>query len=144
MAKIRYFLAKTEPAVYSIHDLSRDGRTTWDGVRNAQARQAMQTMRPGDFVFIYHSGGVSAVVGLAKVASEPMEDPSAEKSTIIDFEFVHGLDEPVSLKAIKESGQFAEFALVRQSRLSTMEAPATFANWMKKQRPELKLYLKAS
>jgi predicted RNA-binding protein with PUA-like domain len=138
MPKPRFFLAKTELDVYSITDLQRDGKTTWDGVRNAQARQAMQRMRPGDLVFVYHSGGVSAVVGVAKVLTDPMDDPGGEKMTLVDVAFVHELTEPVSLKDVKASGEFADFALVKQSRLSTMEAPAKFAAWLRKQRPELK------
>lgn len=138
MPKSRYFLAKSEPDVYSIDDLARDRRTTWDGVRNAQARMAIQAMKPGDLVFIYHSGGVSAVVGVARVVSEPVDSPEDPKMTVVDVEYVHTLSEPVGLKAVKESGLFNDFALVRQSRLSTMEAPAAFAAWLKKQRPELK------
>ena len=102
---------------------------------------AIQTMRPGDLVFVYHSGGVSAVVGVARVASQPVDAPDDPKMTVVDLEYLHTLTEPVSLKAVKESGLFADFALVRQSRLSTMEAPAAFASWLKKQRPELKKIL---
>jgi predicted RNA-binding protein with PUA-like domain len=99
---------------------------------------AIQAMKPGDLVFIYHSGGVSAVVGVARVVSEPVDSPEDPKMTVVDVEYVHTLSEPVGLKAVKESGLFNDFALVRQSRLSTMEAPAAFAAWLKKQRPELK------
>ena len=66
-----YFLAKTEPAVYSISQLERDGRTTWDGVRNAQAVAAIRSMKAGDHVLIYHSGGESSIVGIARVAAAP-------------------------------------------------------------------------
>lgn len=138
MPKSRTFLAKSEPEVYSIDDLARDGRTTWDGVRNAQARTAIRAMRPGDFVLIYHSGGVSAIAGLARVANTPTDVPDDPKMTVVDLEYVHSLSEPVTLKAVKESGLFADFALVRQGRLSTMEVPAAFVAWLKKQRPELK------
>ena len=64
-----YFLAKTEPGTYSIDDLERDKRTAWDGVTNPQAVRAIREMKPGDIVFIYHSGGVSSVVGMAAVKS---------------------------------------------------------------------------
>lgn len=138
MSKQRYFLAKSEPDVYSIDDLERDGRTTWDGVRNPQARIAIRTMEPGDLVLIYHSGGISAVVGVAKVLSAPVDAPDDQKMTVVELEFVHKLSASVSLKAVKESGLFADFNLVRNSRLSTMEAPASFIAWLKKQRPELK------
>ena len=54
-----YFLAKTDPETYSIDNLEREKRTAWDGVTNAQAVRAIREMRPGDLVFIYHSGGAS-------------------------------------------------------------------------------------
>ncbi|HYI91922.1 MAG TPA: EVE domain-containing protein, partial [Bryobacteraceae bacterium] len=53
---MNYFLAKTEPSTYSIDRLRQEGKTTWDGVRNPQAVRAISEMRPGDRVFIYHSG----------------------------------------------------------------------------------------
>ena len=52
-----YFLAKTDPDTYSIDDLERDKQTVWDGVTNPQAVRAIREMKPGDRVFIYHSGG---------------------------------------------------------------------------------------
>ena len=92
-------------------------------------------------LIIYHSGGVSAIVGLARVANAPTDSPDDPKMTVVGLEYVHTLSEPVTLKAVKESDLFADFALVRQGRLSTMESPASFAAWLKKQRPELKKFL---
>ena len=62
---MNYFLAKTDPETYSIDDLEREKRTAWDGVTNPQAVREIRDMRPGDRVFIYHSGGASSVVGMA-------------------------------------------------------------------------------
>ena len=72
---MNYFLAKTEPGTYSIDDLEREKRTAWEGVSNPQAVRAIRAMRPGDRVFIYHIGGVSSVVGISIVRSEPRDDP---------------------------------------------------------------------
>lgn len=127
-----YFLSKTEPKSYSIKQLQSDSRTTWDGVKNPQALATIRQMRPGDRVFIYHSGGESAIVGMAEVASEPRPDPKDPKLTIVDFQFREEFQEPVTLKEIKESKQFEGWALVRQSRLSTMAAPDEFVQWMRK------------
>ena len=77
---MKYYLAKSEPSVYSIDNLERDQKTVWDGVTNPQAVKAIRAMKPGDRVFIYHSGGVSAVVGIANVLSEGRDD--AEESEI--------------------------------------------------------------
>ena len=84
---MHYFLAKTDPETYSLDDLEREERTAWDGVTNAQAVRAIREMRPGDRVFVYHSGGVSGVVGLATVRSEPRDDPKNPKSAVVDLEF---------------------------------------------------------
>src|SRR5262245_11185384 len=129
---MRYFLAKTDPETYSIENLEREKRTVWDGVRNAQALRAIKEMRPGDGVFVYHSQGQAAIVGLAKVASEPRPDPKDAVLTVVDFEFVSRLDPPTTLTEIKQSHKFDEWALVRQSRLSTMAAPPEFVTWMRK------------
>ena len=129
---MNYFLAKTDPETYSIENLARDHRTVWDGVRNPQALRAIREMHAGDWVFIYHSMGDPCIVGLAKVVSEPRPDPKDAKLTVVDFEFLHTLEPPTTLREIKESGLFADWALVRQSRLSTMSAPAVFVDWMRK------------
>ena len=129
---MKYYLAKTEPSTYSIDDLERDRTTVWDGVTNPQAVRAIRAMKPGDRVYIYHSGGISAVVGIAKVKSEGRDDPKNPKSAVVDLEYEKRVDPPVTLAEIKQSGKFADWALVRQGRLSTMEAPQEFVEWVKK------------
>jgi predicted RNA-binding protein with PUA-like domain len=136
---MKYFLAKTDPDTYSLDDLEREQRTTWDGVTNPQAVRAIREMRPGDRVFIYHSGGVSGVVGLANVRSQGRDDPKNPKSAVADLEFAGRLDPPTSLAEIKQSKLFDDWALVRQGRLSTMSAPEHFVQWMKKRYPKAKI-----
>lgn len=136
---MNYFLAKTEPGTYSIDDLEREHRTVWDGVTNPQAVRAIRAMGPGDRVFIYHSGGVSSVVGIATVKSEPREDPKNPKSAVVELEFSGRLAPPTSLAEIKQSKQFDDWALVRQGRLSTMAAPAKFVAWMRERYPDANL-----
>jgi predicted RNA-binding protein with PUA-like domain len=134
-----YYLAKTEPSTYSIGDLEREKQTVWDGVTNPQAVRAILSMRPGDRVFLYHSGGESAIVGLAKVLSAGRPDPKNPKSAVVDLGFLSRLDPPTSLADVKQSGQFKDWALVRQGRLSTMAAPEEFVEWMRKRYPGQKI-----
>lgn len=136
---MRYFLAKTDPETYSIDDLERDKKTTWDGVTNPQAVRAIRDMRPGDRVFVYHSGGIAGVVGMAAVRSEARDDPKNPKSAVVDLEFLGRLEPPTALAEIKQSGEFAGWALVRQGRLSTMAAPAEFVQWMRARYPKSKI-----
>jgi len=136
---MNYFLAKTDPDTYSIDDLERDQRTAWDGVNNAQAVRVIRGMRPGDRVFMYHSGGLSAIVGMAVVRSEPRDDPKNPKSAVVDVEFAGRLDPPTTLAEVKQSKLFDDWALVRQGRLSTMAAPEKFVAWMRQRYPKTKI-----
>src|SRR5438093_6642997 len=97
-----YYLAKTDPETYSIDDLEREKKTTWDGVTNPQAVRAIREMRPGDRIFIYHSGGTAGVAGLATVRSEPRVDPKNPKSAVVDLEFSGRLEPPAMLAEIKQ------------------------------------------
>jgi predicted RNA-binding protein with PUA-like domain len=136
---MHYFLAKTDPETYTIDQLEKEKKTTWDGVTNPQAVRAIREMRPGDKVFIYHSGGQAGVVGLARVVSEGRTDPKNPKSAVADFEFVARLDPPVTLAEIKQSKLFDDWALVRQGRLSTMAAPDAFVQWMRGKFPKARI-----
>lgn len=128
-----YFLAKTDPATYSLDQLEREQKTTWDGVRNAQAARAIQSMHPGDNLLIYHSMSEAAIVGMAKVTSEARPDPNDSKSWVVDVAFTCRLSRPVTLREIKESHLFDDWSLVRQSRLSTMSVPDAFVRWLHEQ-----------
>ena len=136
---VNYFLAKTDPETYSIDDFIRDHKTAWDGVTNAQAVKTIRSMRPGDRVFIYHSGGLSSIVGLADVRSAPRDDPKNAKSAVVDVEFAGRIEPPMTLAEIKQAKLFDDWALVRQGRLSTMAAPENFVTWMRKRYPHAKI-----
>ena len=131
------WLLKTEPGVYSIDDLERDGETMWEGVRNYQARNIMRDeMRVGDPVFIYHSNAdPMAIVGLGKVASEAYPDPTAfDRSSkyhdarsdrdaptwmVVDVAHVQTFAEPLSRELLFGCSGLAKMMLLqRGSRLS--------------------------
>ncbi|MEP6717260.1 MAG: EVE domain-containing protein [Terriglobia bacterium] len=130
-----YFLAKTDPETYSIEQFERDGETVWDGVRNAAAVRAIREMKKGDRVLIYHSMGNPALVGVADVVSDAYPDPGDAKLAVAVLRYRGRIDPPLTLKEIKESGQFGDWALVRQSRLSTMTVPPEAVAWIRAQRP---------
>jgi predicted RNA-binding protein with PUA-like domain len=131
----RYFLAKTDPETYDFAQLERDGQTVWDGVTNSQALRAIREMQAGDRVFIYHSMGNAAVVGLADIVGAGRADPKNPKLAVAEFRFRGPIDPPVTLREIKESGEFPDWALVKQSRLSTMTVPEEFVRWIREKRP---------
>src|SRR5260370_30261046 len=134
VAVMAYFLAKTDPEHYSIDDLEQDKTTVWDGVRSAAALQAIRAMRPDDEVLIYHSQGEAAIVGLARVQSDPRPDPNDPKSWVVDMAFARRLAQPVTLREIKENHLFDDWALVRQGRLSTMSVPGDVVGWLKEKK----------
>jgi predicted RNA-binding protein with PUA-like domain len=75
----RYWLMKCEPAAYTIDELARDGRTSWEGVRNYQARNLMRDeMREGDGVLFYASNAdPSGATGVAEIVRAGYPDPTA-------------------------------------------------------------------
>lgn len=124
-----YWLAKTEPDSYSYTDLERLGRDRWNGVKNFTALKHIGRMKPEDLVLIYHTGKEKAVVGVAEVVSSPYPDPSEDdkRFLVADVKPRYRLTRPVTLKEIKQNPAFAEWELVRQSRLSVM--PVTEEHW---------------
>lgn len=119
------WLVKTEPNDYSFEDLQQVEKDVWDGVKNNLALKNMREMKPGDDVFVYHTGRVRAIIGIARVVSDPYPDPQSddEKITVVDVAAVRPLARPVTLKEIKQDDAFADWELVRISRLSVMPVP---------------------
>ncbi|HKF37309.1 MAG TPA: EVE domain-containing protein, partial [Ktedonobacteraceae bacterium] len=73
-------------------------------------------------------------VGLARVVSEPRPDPNDAKSWVVDMAFERRLKQPVTLREIKESHLFDDWALVRQGRLSTMSVPGDVVRWLEEKK----------
>lgn len=113
-----YWLVKTEPETFSWDKFTKDKKTTWDGVRNFQARSNMKAMKKGDSVFFYHTGDEKAIVGLAKVSTEPYPEPGDPDWIVVDLVPEKKLKNPVSLSQIKSDKRLSDMVLVRASRLS--------------------------
>ena len=126
-----YWLLKTEPEVYSFEQLLKQKKTNWDHVRNYQARNYLRQIKKGDLAIIYHSGGVKAAVGVAKIVKEayPDIDPAGGDWVQVDLAPVEALENPVELKVIKMTKELLAMPLIKQSRLSVM--PITEGHYKK-------------
>ncbi len=113
---------KQEPESYSWAMFERDRRTSWDGVRNYQARNNLNGMRPGDPVLFYESGESKSVVAVARVTRSAYPDPTADEPAwvSVELEAVRRLARPVPLAQVKADPALAGVILVRHSRLSVM------------------------
>lgn len=125
------YLLKTEPGTYSFADLERDGRTGWDGVRNALAQRHLRAIAPGDQLFIYHSVSEKQIVGIAQALSGPVPDETdaTGKSVKVAIAPVRRLKQPITLGDFKAAG-LNHFDLVRMSRLSVMPVPDDVLAWI--------------
>jgi predicted RNA-binding protein with PUA-like domain len=142
----RYWLMKCEPDAYTIDDLARDGHTSWEGVRNYQARNFMRDdMQEGDGVLFYASNAKpSGVTGLASIAKGGYPDHSAWKkgstyfdaaSTkeqplwyMVDIAFVEQFPEIVPLDTLKSAPGLEQMMVTKKgSRLSVQ--PVTKAEY---------------
>jgi predicted RNA-binding protein with PUA-like domain len=136
---------KSEPEVYSIDDLARDGETFWEGVRNYQARNFMRDeMRPGDPVLFYHSNAEPpGVAGLAEVVraaypdpfardpESPYFDPKASEADprwcMVDVAFREKFPALVPLDALRGVAGLEKMLVINKSRLSVQPVtPAEF------------------
>ena len=145
----QYWLVKSEPTTFSFDDLAASpGRTTsWDGVRNYQARNFMRDgMKRGDLALFYHSSSEpAAVVGVVRIVREAYPDPTAfDKSdphydpksrpeaptwVMVDVQAVERFAHPVTLAELRKAKGLEQMALLqRGSRLSVQPVtPREFA-----------------
>ena len=142
----RYWLMKCEPAAYTIDDLARDGRTSWEGVRNYQARNFMRDqMQTGDGVLFYASNAdPSGVTGLAEIVRAGYPDhfswttghkyydaASSEGAPVwymVDVGFVERFPVTLPLEVLKSTKGLEKMMVTQKgSRLSVQ--PATKAEY---------------
>ena len=121
---MKYWLMKSEPSAYSIDDLQRDGSTSWNGVRNYQARNHMRDMSVGDPVLFYASSAEpSGVTGLAEVSREAQPEPDDPTWSMVDIRFVEKFANIVPLEVLKQTKGLEEMVVTRKgSRLSVQPA----------------------
>ena len=118
-----FWLFKSEPETYSFDTLLKEKKTTWNGVRNFQARNFLRECKKGEFALIYHSGKEKAVVGITKIMKEgyPEHDPKKPGEWVqLDLSATLKLKEPVKLAQLKSTAALKHLLLIKQSRLSCM------------------------
>ena len=132
----RHWLMKSEPDVYSIDDLRRDGTECWEGVRNYQARNFMREMAVGDLAIFYHSNakppGAAGVCKIVRAAYpddtqfdgkskyyDPKSKPEDPRWSMVDVRFVERFDQVVSLRDLKDDAKLEGMRVTQKgSRLS--------------------------
>lgn len=133
-----FWLMKSEPDVYGIDNLQRDGTTLWDGIRNYQARNFMRSMAVGDQAFFYHSNAKPpGIVGLMEVIEtglidpsqfdtnskyhDPRSKPEAPRWDCVRLRYVRHFPTLISLDQLRARFSVDELAVVRQgNRLSIL------------------------
>ena len=124
-----YWLLKSEPSSYSWQTLLAEGRTRWEGVRNAQAQQNLKAMRAGDRAFFYHSGAGKEIVGVVEIVRTFYPDPADPKGKLgmVDVKPLEAAPKPVALAAIKGNPELKNLSLLKQPRLSV--CPISEREW---------------
>ena len=131
---MRWWLMKSEPEVYSIDRLRAEGRTSWEGVRNYQARNFLRDdMKIGDGVLFYHSNASPpGVAGIARISREawpdphafdpksdyydPKSKPEAPAWLTVEVEFVAKLPRLVSLEELKADPALDGMLVIRKGQ----------------------------
>ncbi len=118
----QYWLIKSEPNTYAYDKLVEQERTTWDGVRNFEARNNLRAMKEGDLALFYHSSVGKEVVGVARILREAYADPTAkgEDWSVVDVAPAFALEKPVTLEQMKKDAALKGLQLITRSRLSVV------------------------
>lgn len=145
---MNYWLMKSEPDVFSFEHLRQRPKKTepWNGVRNYQARNYMQSMEAGDLAFFYHSScpepGIAGVMRVSRAAypdhtaqdagsdyHDPKATPENPRWYMVNVTWHAAFPNFVSLEKLKElPGLEGLVVLRRGNRLSiTPVDPAHFA-----------------
>ncbi len=126
---MQYWLVKNEPEAYAWETFVKDGKTSWDGVRNYQARNNLRGMKLGDHVLFYASVTGKTVRGIAEVSKAAYPDKTAEEGdwSSVELKVVKALPKEVALEEIKSKPSLANLPLLKHSRLSVM--PVTKAEY---------------
>ncbi|MGO8801026.1 MAG: EVE domain-containing protein [Roseiarcus sp.] len=126
-----HWLFKSEPSAWSFAQQLEAGEkgTSWNGVRNHQAKLNMMAMKVGERGFFYHSNEGKAVVGIVEIIKPYYPDPTDPKGVfgMVDIRAVRTLPREVTLEAIKAEKRLAKMVLVNNSRLSVQ--PVAAAEW---------------
>jgi predicted RNA-binding protein with PUA-like domain len=126
-----HWLIKSEPSSWSWSQQVAAGTagTSWNGVRNHQAKQHLMAMKVGDEAFFYHSNEGKEIVGIVAVTKPFHPDPTdaSGKFGMVDVKAVKPFVTPVPLEAIKREPKLARMVLVNNSRLSVQ--PVSEAEW---------------
>lgn len=119
---VNYWLGKQEPSTYDISILEKEKKTAWDNVHNNLALKHMRQMKKGDLAFFYHTGAQKQIMGIMEIMSDPYPNPKEKnpRFIVVDVKFKKRLDRPVTLDEIKRNSKFANWDLLRISRLSVM------------------------
>jgi predicted RNA-binding protein with PUA-like domain len=123
-----HWLIKTEPSSWSWADQVKAGQkgTTWNGVRNHQAKLNLMAMQPGEEAFFYHSNEGKEIVGIVEITQPYYPDPTdpTGKFGMVDVRAKNPLKHPVTLEAIKADPRLKHMVLVNNSRLSVQPVAA--------------------
>ena len=116
---------KSEPDEWSWKQQINAGArgVEWNGVRNFQAAKNLKKMKIGDKCFFYHTGEEKKIVGIIEIIKEHFLDKTdkTHKFVAVTVRALIPFKRGVTLKEVKKNRDFADLALVKQSRLSVMK-----------------------
>ena len=115
-----YWLLMADPESYGFDQLEKEPRAVWDGIKGSLAQKHMRSIRKGDSALVYHTAPDKAVVGMARVLSEPYADPkdSEGKRVVVDLRASGRLKSPVSLAALKGNKKLQGMTFMKIQRVA--------------------------
>ena len=126
---INYWLFATDPDEYSFQDLERNTSTVWNGVTDYPSLKHLRDVETDEEVFVFHTGGELAIVGIARITSDPYPNPegSSPDEVVVDLVPERRLPRPVRLVELEDLPELQDFDLVNDPDFAVV--PVTPEIW---------------
>lgn len=126
---VNYWLLATDPEEYSYYDLERDTATVWDGVTDYEDLKTLRDVESDEEALIFHAGTELAIVGIARITSDPYPNPqgTSPDEVVVDIVPERRLEQPLPLAEFEDLPEFEDFDLVDNPDLSVV--PVTPELW---------------
>jgi predicted RNA-binding protein with PUA-like domain len=126
---VNHWLLLADPKSYGFEDFLKDKKTVWDGIAGSLAQKHLRSFKKGDKALIYHTAPDKAVIGTAKVLSDPYPDPKdcERKMMVVDMEPGAFFKKPVPLAAMRENQSLSGMAFLKIQRIAV--SPVSREEW---------------
>ena len=123
---MKQWLLLADPKSYSFDDLQKEKKAVWDGIAGSLAQRNLRSMAKGDTALVYHTAPDKAMIGTARIVSDPYPDPKDEegKRVVVEVQPVQRLRKPVPLAELRKNRKLEAMTFLKIQRIAVSPVTA--------------------